>query len=78
MRFFLWRGWRTCKGFTGELGLLRVLRVLFFLRLGARRNNLVQNLFFARSLPVLLVFSVFPEPGKTGALAKDLLGNWDY
>ena len=49
-----------------------------FLRLGARRNYLVQNLFLARFLPVLPVFPVLPEPGKNGALAKDLLGNWEY
>jgi len=51
------------KDWLVKLGVLRVLRVLFFLRLGARRNDLAKKLFFARFLLVFPVFPVFPEPG---------------
>ena len=75
-------GWGTgntgSSGITGSSG--------SFLRRGIRGKALANSPFFARSLPVLLVFPVLPElglksvPGRAGgrsALANDLLGRTD-
>ena len=53
-------GWGTGNtGITGSSGSSGS-----FLRRGARGKALAHSPFFARSLPVLLVFPVFPELGQ--------------
>ena len=70
-------GWGTgntgSSGITGSAG--------SFLRRGIRGKSLVNSHFFARSLPVLLVFPVLPElglksvPGRAGGMSA-LANNW--